>query len=179
MNAKDLREDVVRPVLKVMDKWSEAAENLVLGTAAKESAMGQDLRQRGGGPALGIYQMEPATHTWLRTWLERPVMVVWPTRSTTVPVSTATSQVVGATAEVTKWPRGADWRQLRNRKCGLSENQVTQIVNALLELTDFNPPAAPSPDLVEPRATRGPRRPPQRRPAAAPARPHTSRRRHA
>jgi hypothetical protein len=41
--------------------WSESAENLLLGTAAQESLMGTYLVQLGGGPALGIYQMEPAT----------------------------------------------------------------------------------------------------------------------
>ena len=41
---------------------SEAATQLLLGTAAQESQMGTYLRQLGGGPALGIFQMEPATH---------------------------------------------------------------------------------------------------------------------
>ncbi len=58
---KDLREVVVRPALKKIGRWSEAAENLLLGTAAQESQMGRYLRQI-NGPALGIYQCEPATH---------------------------------------------------------------------------------------------------------------------
>ncbi len=58
---KDLRELVVRPALKKIGLWSEAAENLLLGTAAQESQMGRYLRQI-QGPALGIYQCEPATH---------------------------------------------------------------------------------------------------------------------
>ena len=38
----------------------EAVE-LLLGTAAQESHLGKYRKQIGGGPALGIYQMEPAT----------------------------------------------------------------------------------------------------------------------
>lgn len=41
---------------------SRAAISLLLGTAAVESDMGTYIRQVGGGPALGIFQMEPATH---------------------------------------------------------------------------------------------------------------------
>lgn len=45
---------------------SEAAVRLLLGTAAQESAFGTYLRQKGSGPALGVFQMEPATFFWLR-----------------------------------------------------------------------------------------------------------------
>ncbi|MGI9250965.1 MAG: hypothetical protein ACR2PR_07175, partial [Pseudohongiellaceae bacterium] len=41
---------------------SKPAVDLLLGTAAQESLLGTYVRQVGGGPALGIYQMEPATH---------------------------------------------------------------------------------------------------------------------
>ncbi len=41
--------------------WSESAEELLLGTAAHESHLGKYRYQVGGGPALGVYQMEPAT----------------------------------------------------------------------------------------------------------------------
>ncbi len=61
ISCKDLRELVVRPTLQHLRLWSPAAEDLVLGTAAQESAMGTYLAQI-NGPALGIYQMEPATH---------------------------------------------------------------------------------------------------------------------
>lgn len=40
---------------------SEAAVNLLLGTAAQESRFGTYLYQIGGGPAQGVFQMEPAT----------------------------------------------------------------------------------------------------------------------
>jgi hypothetical protein len=53
---------VIRPVLKDLGLYSENAEKLVLGTACVESDCGRWLKQLGDGPALGIYQMEPATH---------------------------------------------------------------------------------------------------------------------
>jgi hypothetical protein len=56
-----LKEYIIIPVLTKLDMYSEAAVNLLLGTAAVESDMGQFLRQI-HGPALGIYQMEPSTH---------------------------------------------------------------------------------------------------------------------
>ena len=45
---------------------SPAAVNLLLGTAAQESAFGTYLWQR-GGLALGVFQMEPETFNWLQT----------------------------------------------------------------------------------------------------------------
>jgi hypothetical protein len=57
----DLREAVIRPTLKHLELWSPAAENLLVGTIAIESG-GRRLRQAGGGPARGLYQIEPATH---------------------------------------------------------------------------------------------------------------------
>ena len=56
-----LKEYIIIPVLSKLDMYSESAANLLLGTAAIESDMGQFLRQI-NGPALGIYQMEPSTH---------------------------------------------------------------------------------------------------------------------
>jgi hypothetical protein len=50
------------------------AVNLVLGTCAQESKFGTYLRQLGGGPALGVFQMEPATFDWLR----ETYRVKWP-----------------------------------------------------------------------------------------------------
>ena len=42
------------------------AIDLLMGTCAQESHMGTYLRQLGGGPALGIFQMEPFTFLDLR-----------------------------------------------------------------------------------------------------------------
>lgn len=61
MNKKHLLELVVRPTLKGLGLHSYAAEQLVMGTITQESRA-EYLKQLGKGPALGIAQMEPATH---------------------------------------------------------------------------------------------------------------------
>ena len=61
MNANQLKKYVVEPTLKEIDLYSEAAVNLILGTAAQESRCGHYIHQV-NGPALGIYQMEPLTN---------------------------------------------------------------------------------------------------------------------
>jgi len=61
INCTDLRKYVVKPTLLTMGMWSKAAEELILGTIAHESRLGTYLHQI-GGPALGICQIEPATH---------------------------------------------------------------------------------------------------------------------
>jgi len=61
MEAKHLRDLVVEPTLKEFGFYSESAAELILGTIAHESKMGRYLKQI-KGPALGIVQMEPATH---------------------------------------------------------------------------------------------------------------------
>ena len=55
------RTEIIKPALKYLGHYSEAAEELLLGTALVESGLVY-LRQLGGGPALGVYQMEPAAH---------------------------------------------------------------------------------------------------------------------
>lgn len=59
---QQLRHKLIRPILQAYDLWSPSAEELLLGTAAKESCCGKYLIQMGGGPALGLYQMEPFTY---------------------------------------------------------------------------------------------------------------------
>jgi hypothetical protein len=71
------REIIVRPVLQYLDAeipFTTAAENLLLGTMAQESKFGTYVKQLGGGPALGIYQCEPATHDdlWKNFIMHRP-----------------------------------------------------------------------------------------------------------
>lgn len=61
LDVKQFRELVVRPTLERIGLWSEAAENLLVGTAIQESRL-KYLKQKGAGPALGVYQIEPATH---------------------------------------------------------------------------------------------------------------------
>ena len=61
---KDQFEELVRDALEEIEDFipvSDSAVNLLLGTCAQESHFGRFLRQLGGGPALGVFQMEPAT----------------------------------------------------------------------------------------------------------------------
>lgn len=60
LRVAQLRTYVVRPALVTLGMWSEAAEALVTGTAAAES--GLEALVQSGGPALGFWQIEPATH---------------------------------------------------------------------------------------------------------------------
>lgn len=52
---------IIEPTLKELELYSVAAVELVLGTAIQESRLSY-LKQLGGGPAMGPFQMEPATH---------------------------------------------------------------------------------------------------------------------
>lgn len=61
MNPTHLLEYVIRPTLDTLDLGGHDAEQLVLGTAIVESGL-QYLHQLGNGPAIGLWQMEPATH---------------------------------------------------------------------------------------------------------------------
>jgi hypothetical protein len=61
IDARQLLVLVIRPALQHIEFHSKAAEQLVLGTALVESE-GRYLQQLGGGPALGLWQMEPSTH---------------------------------------------------------------------------------------------------------------------
>jgi hypothetical protein len=63
-----LRRFVVRPALEVLQLGGVSAENLVLGTALAESGC-RWLHQVGGGPAIGLWQCEPATHDDLWVWI--------------------------------------------------------------------------------------------------------------
>ena len=59
MNPKQLK-DLIARVLKSMGHYSREAVDLLMVTAAQESHCGHYIRQI-GGPALGIFQMEPET----------------------------------------------------------------------------------------------------------------------
>lgn len=74
INARQLREQIIAPALKAINAYSPAAENLVFGTACAESACGHFLRQFPAGPALGIFQIERATHNdmWNNYIMKRP-----------------------------------------------------------------------------------------------------------
>lgn len=58
---KDQFADLITRVIVAQDLYSDSALSLLLGTAAQESVFGTYLRQLEGGPALGIFQMEPST----------------------------------------------------------------------------------------------------------------------
>lgn len=53
---------ILRPSLSKIDLYSEDAAKLLLGTALHETLLGKFLHQL-SGPALGVYQIEPDTHT--------------------------------------------------------------------------------------------------------------------
>lgn len=64
IKANQLRIHVIVPAISSIGLYSMSAENLLLGTAAQESHLGEYLKQV-KGVALGIYQMEPDTYHWL------------------------------------------------------------------------------------------------------------------
>ena len=66
MLASQAQSLVIRPALEKLSLRSLSAEELVLGTAIVESGLTY-LKQHGDGPALGLWQVEPATHDDLYT----------------------------------------------------------------------------------------------------------------
>ena len=60
IDPQQFRDLVIRPSLKSIGLWSQSAEQLLLATAVAESGL-RSLKQI-AGPALGVYQIEPATH---------------------------------------------------------------------------------------------------------------------
>ena len=87
INPAEFRSLIIRPALKAAGMWSEAAENLLLGTAVHESVLVW-LTERNNKPgrATGFYQMEPATaddicHRYLATRSDLSLMLAkatWP-----------------------------------------------------------------------------------------------------
>jgi hypothetical protein len=67
IDESQLRTKLIRPILQKYNLWSQAAENLLIGTVAQESSGGKWLVQFPNGPALGIFQMEPATYHDIRS----------------------------------------------------------------------------------------------------------------
>lgn len=62
LNCKQLRSLIIVPALSDLQCYSKEAEELLVFTCAAESNGGTYLKQI-NGPALGIYQCEPETHT--------------------------------------------------------------------------------------------------------------------
>lgn len=61
MNKQQFTKFVIEPVLRSMGLYSEEAVRLLLMIMAHESRKGYYIKQT-VGPAVGVYQMEPATH---------------------------------------------------------------------------------------------------------------------
>ena len=75
---EDFVQNVISPVLVKLDLdryRAEAAAELLLGTALQESGLIYR-QQLDGGPALGLFQMEPATHDdiWANFLHYRPLL---------------------------------------------------------------------------------------------------------
>lgn len=62
IDSTQLREHIIIPVLKELGHFSLEAEEILVMTVATESDGGKYVKQLGGGPAVGPYQMEPETH---------------------------------------------------------------------------------------------------------------------
>lgn len=68
--------DFIKRTLQAVDLYSEAATDLLMKTAAKESNFGTYLYQVGSGPAKGVFQIEPNTEKdiWLNFLRFNPVL---------------------------------------------------------------------------------------------------------
>jgi hypothetical protein len=65
MDVNQFKDLIVIPTLQFLETeipYSESAVNLLLLTWATESHGGKYIKQLGTGPALGVFQMEPATY---------------------------------------------------------------------------------------------------------------------
>jgi len=63
LDVQQFKTEIIVPTLEAFEEfglYSEAAINLMLGTALTESKLSA-LLQYGGGPALGLFQIEPPT----------------------------------------------------------------------------------------------------------------------
>lgn len=69
IDVSTLKNKVIIPTLDELGLLSASAVNLLLGTCAVESNLGQFDKQIGGGPALGIWQIEPTTNKLVLDWL--------------------------------------------------------------------------------------------------------------
>lgn len=84
--ATQFQAQLVRPVLRQIGFWSEAAENLLTGVALAESGLAERT-QRNSGPALGLFQMEPRTHDDHWDYLRRRRSALGQTIRTLIPGS--------------------------------------------------------------------------------------------
>ncbi len=61
LDVTQLRQFIIVPALNLLQMYSKPAEELLVFTCATESKGGTYIKQV-GGPALGVYQMEPKTY---------------------------------------------------------------------------------------------------------------------
>jgi hypothetical protein len=69
MRVDEFRDDIIRPALKVVGLWSQAAETLLVGTILVES--GGVFFKQVSGPALSPFMIEPGTHLFIKEYLNR------------------------------------------------------------------------------------------------------------
>lgn len=62
LNIQQYKEEILLPVLDLLESNTPSALQLMLGTMAQESRCGTYISQLKDGPARGIYQMEEATY---------------------------------------------------------------------------------------------------------------------
>ena len=106
------RVHIVRVTLKIIDlPNAQVAEDLLVGTALAESKL-RFLRQIGGGPARGVYQIEPATHDDLwDSYLQSRLPLGTKTNSLLAPRPSQSNQLVTNLAYATAIARLIYWRR--------------------------------------------------------------------
>lgn len=77
MNCQQLKDLIIKPALLDLLVYSDVAMELLVFTCAAESRGGTYLKQI-KGPALGIYQMEPATYNdiWVNYIYKQPGLLL-------------------------------------------------------------------------------------------------------
>src|SRR5690606_28309728 len=102
LDVRQLLELVIRPTLAAIGLNGTAAQQLVLGTAATESGL-VHIKQLGTGPALGFWQMEPATYSSLwhdlldkRPGLKHAVLGIGPYLNPPAPARLISDLALGA-----------------------------------------------------------------------------------
>lgn len=100
LDPKQLRDLVVMPVLQQLDLPSDApskgaaAMELLMGTAMQESQLVY-IHQLGGGPAVGLWQMEPATFLWLAGWVNQRPSLLAKVMGYSIGISPQVNQLAG------------------------------------------------------------------------------------
>ncbi len=115
MNIRQLRDEIIHPTLNYVGSVdggfaSASAVELLLGTAATESGF-QHLVQMNGGPAVGIYQIEPDTFLDIKAnYLNSRRDLAKRVRSLTGSVPAEREQLIGNLFFATAIARLVYWR---------------------------------------------------------------------